>query len=73
MRIKKDEESSLSHSLYFKIWKVIYRKLWRDIGVYLRRLCDYKGVDIVEANAHSNRMRMLVKIPPKVSVSCFIG
>ena len=73
MRIKKDEESSLSHSLYFKIWKVIYRKLWRDIGVYLRRLCDYKGVDIVEANAHSNHMRMLVKIPPKVSVSCFIG
>ena len=53
--------------------KTIYRKLRRDIGTYLRRLCDYKGVEIVEAQACPDHIHMLVKIPPKISVSSFMG
>lgn len=45
----------------------------RDIGVYLRRLCDYKGVEIIEAQACPDHIHMLVKIPPKISVSSFMG
>ena len=50
----------------------IYNKLRRDIGLYLRRLCDYKGVEIVEAQACSDHIYMLVKIPSKISVSSFM-
>ena len=53
--------------------KTIYRKSRRDIGTYLRRLCDYKGVEIVEAQACPDHIHMLVKIPPKISVSSFMG
>ena len=43
------------------------------MGKYLRRLCEYKGVEIVEANACSDHIHMLLKIPPKVSISSFMG
>ena len=83
MRRKNDDESSLSHTRwncqYHIVFtpkyrrKAIYRKLRRDIGVYLRRLCDYKGVEIIEAQACPDHIHMLVKIPPKISVSSFMG
>ena len=83
MRRKNDDESSLSHTRwncqYHIVFtpkyrrKAIYRKLRRDIGAYLRRLCDYKGVEIVEAQACPDHIHMLVKIPPKISVSSFMG
>jgi putative transposase len=53
--------------------KAIFGKLRSDIGKYLRRLCDYKGVEIIEANACVDHIHMLVKIPPKLSVSSFMG
>ena len=53
--------------------KEIYGKLRKDIGTYLRRLCDYKGVEIVETHAMSDHIHMLVKIPPKIAVSSFMG
>lgn len=83
MRRKNDDKSSLSHTRwncqYHIVFtpkyrrKTIYRKLRRDIGTYLRRLCDYKGVEIVEAQACPDHIHMLVKIPPKISVSSFMG
>ena len=39
----------------------------------MRRLCEYKGVEIVEAHAMSDHIHMLVKIPPKIAVSSFMG
>ena len=36
-------------------------------------MCEYKGVEIVEAHACSDHIHMLVKIPPKLSVSSFMG
>ena len=78
-----DGENSLSHTRwncsYHIIFspkyrrKAIYGKLRKDIGRYLRRLCEYKGVEIIEANACSDHIHMLVKIPPKISVSSFMG
>ena len=45
----------------------------RDIGVILRRLCENKDVEIIEAHACIDHVHMLVKIPPKLSVSQFMG
>lgn len=83
MRMKKnDEDSTLSHTKwncsYYIVFapkyrrKVIYGKLRGEIGKYLRRLCEYKGVEIIEANACVDHIHMLVKIPPKISVSSFM-
>ncbi|OSA84720.1 UNVERIFIED_ORG: IS200/IS605 family transposase, partial [Clostridium botulinum] len=43
------------------------------IGIILRKLCEHKGVEIIEANACKDHIHMLVSIPPKLSVSQFMG
>ena len=53
--------------------KEIYGELRTEIGQILRMLCDRKGVEIVEANACKDHIHMLVVIPPKMSVSSFMG
>ena len=53
--------------------KVIYGKLRRDIGKILRKLCEMKEVEIIEAHAMPDHIHMLVRIPPKLSVSGFMG
>lgn len=53
--------------------KLIYGKLRKDIGKILRRLCEMKEVEIIEAHAMSDHIHMLTRIPPKYSVSSFMG
>ena len=53
--------------------KEIYGKLRSDIGQILRQLCAYKGVEIMEAHAMPDHIHMLVRIPPKIAVSNFMG
>ena len=53
--------------------QVIYGKLRLEIGKILRQLCAYKGVEIIEAEACPNHIHMLISIPPKISVSSFMG
>ena len=53
--------------------QIIYGRLRTSIGRILRELCERKHVEIVEANACPNHIHMLVKIPPKISVSDFMG
>lgn len=53
--------------------KVIYGKIKVDIGKILRKLCEQKGVEIIEANLCPDHIHMLVSIPPKMSVSSFVG
>jgi len=77
------DESSLSHTRwdckYHIVFspefrrKVIYGKLKKDIGKILRELCERKEVEIIEANACADHIHMLVKIPPKLSISSFMG
>lgn len=53
--------------------QVIYGKLKPAIGKILRELCECKGVEIHEAEACPDHIHMLVSIPPKLSVSGFMG
>ena len=53
--------------------KVIYNQRRKDIGEILRTLCRYKGVEIIEGHLMSDHVLMLVMIPPKLSVSSFMG
>ncbi len=77
------DENSLSHTRwnckYHIVFipkyrrKAIYGKIRQDIGQILRQLCTYKGVEIIEAHACIDHVHMLVSIPPKLSVSSFMG
>ena len=53
--------------------QIIYGRLRASIGRILRELCERKHEEIVEANACPDHIHMLVKIPPKISVSDFMG
>jgi len=53
--------------------QIIYEKIKKDIGQIIRKLCEYKGVEIIEANACKDHIHMLVSVPPKLSVSQFVG
>lgn len=53
--------------------QVIYGKIKMDIGKIIRTLCEQKGVEIIEAEACSDHIHLLVSIPPKISVSAFMG
>ena len=53
--------------------QIIYGKIKADIGNMLRRLCEYKGVEIIEAEACKDHIHMLVSIPPKYSVAQIMG
>ena len=53
--------------------QIIYGRLKTSIGRILRELCERKGVEIIEANACPDHIHMLVKIPPKIAVSDFMG
>ena len=53
--------------------KEIYRKLRKDIGEILRKLCEEKGVEIIEAKACPDHIHMLGSIPPHLSVAQFMG
>ena len=79
----KDDINSLSHSKwrckYHIVFapkyrrKAIYGDIRRDIGIILRKLCEMKNVEIVEAELCPDHVHMLVSIPPKMSVSSFMG
>ena len=53
--------------------QLIYGKVKADIGHIIRKLCAHKNVEILEANACKDHIHILVSIPPKLSVSQFMG
>ena len=53
--------------------KIIYGQLKAEIGKILRELCNWKEVTIIEAQLCPDHIHMLVEIPPKMSVSSFVG
>ena len=53
--------------------KVIFGELKVEIGQILRELCKWKQVNIIEAEMCPDHVHMLLEIPPKISVSGFIG
>ena len=53
--------------------QIIYGKIKREVGKILRKLCEYKGIEILEAEACPDHIHMLVSIPPKYSVAQVMG
>ena len=45
----------------------------KDIGEILRKLCEQKGVEIIEAEACPDQIHMLLSIPPYISIAQFMG
>ena len=79
----KDNNISLAHTLWNCKYHVVFAPKYRrkvfygskrlEIGAKLRRLCEFKGVTIIEAEVCPDHVHMLLEIPPKMSVSGFMG
>ena len=77
------DNNSLSHSKwnckYHVVFapkyrrQIIYGSIKADIGQILRKLCEHKDVEIIEANACVDHIHSLVSILPKLSVAQFMG
>ncbi len=52
---------------------MIYNKLRKDIQKYIRDLCKWKGVEIIEGHLMPDHVHLLLEIPPRMSVSSFMG
>jgi putative transposase len=76
-------KNTLSHTVweckYHVVWvpkrrrKVIYGKLRQEIAGILKRLCEYKQIEIVEGKACIDHLHLCLSIPPKYSVAGMIG
>lgn len=53
--------------------KIIYKELRKDIQQIIKDLCKWKGVEIIEGHMMPDHVHILVSIPPKYSVSQFMG
>ena len=53
--------------------QVIYKDIRSDVGMILSTLCRRKGIEIIEAECMPDHVHMLVRIPPKYSVSEIVG
>ena len=77
------DSQSLSHTRWNCIYhivfipkyrrKVMFGKLRKNIHFIIKQLCAYKGVEIVEGAVSVDHIHLCVKIPPKMSVSYFMG
>ena len=74
---------SLSHSKWNCKYHIVFAPKYRRqvfygqkrvaIGKILRQLCEWKGVNLLEAEACPDHIHIIVEIPPKISVSKFMG
>ena len=53
--------------------KVFYGQKRYEIGQILRELCKWKGVNKLEGEACPDHIHILLEIPPKISISSFMG
>jgi len=53
--------------------KILYGRIKEDVREILRKLCEYKKVEIVEGAVCVDHVHLCVSIPPKLSVSDFMG
>lgn len=77
------DEQSIAHSRWNCTYHIVfipkYRKkiffgeVRRDVGEILRKLCEMKGVTLIEGTTQPDHVHMYVSIPPKISVSEFMG
>ena len=77
------DNNSLAHTTWNCKYHIVFASKYRRQAIYgkykasiqqiTRELCQRKGVEIIEANACRDHIHMLVSIPPKLSVSAFMG
>lgn len=53
--------------------KIIYNQYREDLIEIFKRLCSYKGVEIIEGHMMPDHVHMLLSIPPKIAISTFVG
>ena len=53
--------------------KIIYKQYRKDLQEIIKTLCKYKGVEIIEGHMMPDHVHLLLSIPPKMSVSSFMG
>lgn len=53
--------------------KVFYNEKKEAIREIIRTLCQWKGVEIIEGEVCPDHIHLLLSIPPKMSVSGFMG
>ena len=64
----------VSHCVYPEYRrKVIYNQYRDSLKEIIQQLCKYKGVEIIEGHMMPDYVHILVSIPPKISVSSFMG
>ena len=78
-----DDIHSLSHTKWNCKYHVVFAPKYRrkvffgdkraEIGQILRELCNWNGVHIINAEVCPEHVHMLIEIPPKISVSSFMG
>lgn len=78
-----NKHNSLSHTKWLCKYHIVFtpkyiRKIEfdqykRDIVGIIKRLCKYKGVEIIEGHIMPDHIQLLLSIPPKYSVSSFMG
>ena len=81
--IQKNQTNSMAHTKWMCKYhivftpkyrrKVIYNQYKEDIRDIIKTLCKYKGVEIIEGHLMPDHIHMLVSIPPKYSISQFMG
>ena len=53
--------------------KIIFNQYRESLIEFFKRLCSYKGVEIIEGHMMPEHVHLLVSIPPKIAVSTFVG
>ena len=67
-------DMQVPYSVYPEIsMKSNYNQLRKDIREIIKDLCKWKGLEIIEGNMMPDHVHILVSIPPKMSVSSFMG
>jgi len=74
---------TLAHTVweckYHIVWvpkrrrKIVFGKLRKELGTIIKRLCEYKGIEIIEGNLCIDHIHMCLSIPPKYAVSGIVG
>lgn len=73
------DNNSLAHSRWNCKYHLVFAPKYRRMQIYgqirkhIRRLCEQKGVEIIEAELCPDHIHMLVSIPPKNSVASIMG
>ena len=78
-----NQTNSLSHTKWLCKYHIVFAPKYRRKAIYaqykrsmrdiLQNLCKYKGVEILEGHLMDDHVHMLMSIPPKMSVSSFMG